>query len=50
MLFRRTKTDYGKSGALETPYLRAAQAWNNRIGSARVQAASWRMAAFGLMA
>ena len=30
----------------DTPYQRARQAWDERIGSARVQAASWRLAFF----
>lgn len=29
-----------------TPYQKAAQAWDERIGSARVQAKNWRLAAF----
>lgn len=33
----------------ETPFIRASQVWDDRIGSARVQAASWRKACFGLM-
>lgn len=32
--------------ALETPYLRGAQEWDERIGSARVQAKNWRLAFF----
>jgi len=31
------------------PYQRAAQEWDNRIGSAVVQAKNWRMAAFGAL-
>lgn len=34
----------------ETPYQRAGQAWDERIGSARVQARNWRLAALGLLA
>jgi type IV secretory pathway TrbF-like protein len=34
----------------ETPYQRAAQAWDDRIGSARVQARNWRLAFFGMLA
>jgi type IV secretion system protein VirB5 len=30
-----------------TPYQRAAQVWDERIGSARVQARNWRLMAFG---
>ncbi len=33
------------SPAVETPYLKAKQQWDDRIGSARVQAASWRFIA-----
>lgn len=40
---------YGQTPAPETPYQRAGQAWDDRIGSARVQAANWRMAALGLL-
>jgi type IV secretion system protein TrbL len=35
-------TRYGKSPEPETPYQRAAQVWDERIGSARVQAKNWR--------
>lgn len=41
---------YGATPAPETPYQRAGQAWDERIGSARVQAANWRLAALGLLA
>jgi type IV secretory pathway TrbF-like protein len=34
----------------ETPYQRAAQVWDDRIGSARVQAKNWRLMAFGSLA
>jgi type IV secretory pathway TrbF-like protein len=33
-----------------TPYQRAGQAWDDRIGSARVQARNWRLAFFGCLA
>src|SRR5260370_4981952 len=33
-----------------TPYQRAEQLWDERIGSARVQAANWRLMAFGALA
>ena len=33
-----------------TPYQRAAQVWDERIGSARVQAKNWRLMAFGSLA
>ena len=45
MLWKRTSTRYGETPEPVTPYQRAAQAWDDRIGSARVQAANWRLAA-----
>jgi len=32
-----------------TPYQKAAQVWDERIGSARLQARNWRLMAFGLI-
>jgi len=32
-----------------TPYQKAAQVWDERIGSARVQAKNWRLMAFGCL-
>ncbi|MDR3511022.1 MAG: conjugal transfer protein TrbF [Caulobacteraceae bacterium] len=49
-VFRRPSVRYGHTPAPETPYQRAAQAWDDRIGSARVQARSWRLMAFGTLA
>ena len=46
-MFRRPSTHYGKAPEPETPYQRAAQVWDDRIGSARVQARNWRYMAFG---
>jgi len=46
-MFNRSSTHYGKSPEPVTPYQRAAQVWDDRIGSARVQAHSWRLAFFG---
>ena len=47
IMFKRPSTHYGKSPQPETPYQRAAQVWDERIGSARVQARNWRLMAFG---
>ncbi len=47
--FKRSTTHYGKSPEPETPYQRAAQVWDERIGSARVQARNWRLIAFGCL-
>jgi type IV secretion system protein VirB5 len=49
-MFKRPSTHYGKSPQPETPYQRAAQVWDDRIGSARVQARNWRYMAFGCLA
>ena len=50
MLFRRPSVRYGRTPEPETPYQKAAQAWDERIGSARVQAKNWRLIAFGNLA
>ena len=49
-LFRRPTVRYGRTPEPETPYQRAAQVWDDRIGSARVQAKNWRLMAFGSLA
>jgi len=49
MMFKRPSTHYGKTPVPETPYQRAAQVWDERIGSARVQAKNWRLMAFGCL-
>jgi type IV secretory pathway TrbF-like protein len=45
-MFRRASVRYGRTPEPETPYQRAAQVWDERIGSARVQAKNWRLMAF----
>lgn len=47
MKFRRAIQRYGRTPQPVTPYQRAAQVWDERIGSARVQARNWRAMAFG---
>ncbi|MFA7504708.1 MAG: conjugal transfer protein TrbF [Burkholderiaceae bacterium] len=49
-MFKRPSIRYGKAPEPETPYQRAAQVWDDRIGSARVQARNWRLMAFGSLA
>ncbi|QVM85280.1 conjugal transfer protein TrbF [Novosphingobium decolorationis] len=49
MFFRRNIQRYGRTPVPETPYQRAGQAWDERIGSARVQARNWRLMAFGCL-
>ncbi|MBI1208535.1 MAG: conjugal transfer protein TrbF [Azospirillum sp.] len=48
-VFWRSLQRYGRTPPAETPYQRAAQVWDDRIGSARVQARNWRLMAFGLL-
>lgn len=50
MKFRRSIQRYGRTPEPETPYQRAGQLWDERIGSARVQARNWRLMAFGGLA
>jgi type IV secretory pathway TrbF-like protein len=45
-MFRRSTVRYGTTPVAETPYQKAGQAWDERIGSARVQAKNWRIAFF----
>jgi type IV secretion system protein VirB5 len=47
MIFKRGVQRYGRTPEPETPYSRAGQLWDDRIGSARVQARNWRLMAFG---
>lgn len=49
-MFRRPTIRYAKSPEPETPYQRAAQKWDDVIGSARVQAKNWRLMAFSSLA
>jgi type IV secretion system protein TrbF len=49
MIFKRVVQRYGRTPAPETPYQRAGQLWDERIGSARVQARNWRLMAFGCL-
>lgn len=48
-MFRRPTVRYGRAPEPETPYQRAGQVWDERIGSARSQAANWRLAFFGAL-
>ena len=47
MLFRRPSIRYGRTPEPETPFQKASQVWDERIGSARVQARNWRLFALG---
>jgi type IV secretory pathway TrbF-like protein len=50
MKFRRAVQRYGRTPEPVTPYQNAAQVWDERIGSARVQARNWRLMALGGLA
>src|ERR1700679_1598058 len=49
-MFRRPIVRYGATPEPETPYQRPSQVWDDRIGSARVQAKNWRLAFFAMLA
>src|SRR5574338_1218884 len=49
MRFRRAVQRYGRTPEPVTPYQAAGQVWDERIGSARVQARNWRRMAFGCL-
>ena len=49
MLFKRPQVRYSETPEPVTPYQAAAQVWDQRIGSARVQAKNWRLMAFGCL-
>jgi type IV secretion system protein VirB5 len=49
-MFKRATTTYGKTPEPETPYQKAAQVWDTRMGDALVRARNWRLMAFGCLA
>lgn len=49
MRFKRPGVRYAETPQPATPYQSAAQVWDERIGSARVQARNWRLMAFGCL-
>jgi type IV secretion system protein VirB5 len=50
MPFKRAAQRYGRTSEPVTPYQKAAQVWDERLGTARVQARNWRLMAFGSLA
>ena len=48
-MFERSAVHYGRTPEPVTPYQKAAQVWDERIGAARVQAKNWRLMAFGCL-
>jgi type IV secretory pathway TrbF-like protein len=49
MRFSRPSVRYSSSPVPETPYQAAGALWDERMGAARVQAANWRIMAFGCL-
>jgi type IV secretory pathway TrbF-like protein len=49
MRFKRARVRYSETPQPITPYQAAAQAWDERLGSSRVQAKNWRLMAFGCL-
>ncbi|MEQ1612085.1 MAG: conjugal transfer protein TrbF [Hyphomicrobiaceae bacterium] len=46
MRFKRSTLRYGDTPQPVTPYQKAAQVWDERMGTARAQAHNWRLVAF----
>lgn len=46
MRFKRSTLRYAETPQPVTPYQKAAQVWDERIGTARAHAANWRVATF----
>lgn len=49
-LFKRAPVAFGSASAPETPFQKAGQIWDQRVGAAAAQAANWRYAAFASFA
>ncbi|MEM0985119.1 MAG: conjugal transfer protein TrbF [Pseudomonadota bacterium] len=49
-MFKRASAAYGTTPEPETPYQKAGQVWDQRLGAARVQAANWPFMALGCLA
>lgn len=47
MIFKRSRNRYGDTPEPVTPYQKAAQVWDRRMGDALAHARNWRLAAFG---
>jgi len=48
-MFTRTLQRYGQTPEPVTPYQKAGQIWDERIGSSQAQAKNWRLMAFGVL-
>jgi len=49
MIFKLSRNRYGDTPIPVTPYQKASQVWDTRMGAARVQARNWRLMAFGCL-
>lgn len=49
-MFKRSTTSYGQTPEPETPYQKAGQVWDMRMGDALAHAKNWRLMAFGCLA
>jgi type IV secretion system protein TrbF len=49
MIFKRPGVRYSQTPSPVTPYQAAQQCWDDRIGSARVQARNWQLMAVGCL-
>ncbi|WAC49736.1 conjugal transfer protein TrbF [Asticcacaulis sp. SL142] len=49
MSFKRSLQRYGQTPEPITPYQKAAQVWDERIGSSAAQARNWRLLAYGAL-
>lgn len=49
MSFKRSRNRYGDTPVPVTPYQKAAQVWDSRMGDATVRAKNWRLMAFGCL-
>lgn len=47
--FTRSRDRYGDTPPPDTPFRRAAQVWDQRLGSAVASARNWRLMAFGVL-
>lgn len=47
MIFKRSQNKYGETPEPITPYQKAAQVWDRRLGDASARARNWRFMAFG---
>ena len=50
MNFKRPRNRYGETPIPATPYQKAAQVWDTRMGDSLVHARNWRLIAFGCLA